>query len=227
MDLGSTVGHPPSLRATRPPRWRRTGLCLGISLALHLLLGVLVSHREALAPTPGASPPQRFVKRLPYPRRPLSRRMLPEPIQRPLTRHSATRAAPGMAMTVAPLTSQRQGMRGVPIPLVEAHPPPSLLPALPLSHLPLAAIDPRPATGSLEGVRVRGRLVGLYSLKNYADVWAGQAERTRDSDKIANLVNGRFSNGGEQCKPSDLGINVLVYALTREGSLAQQLVATE
>ncbi|MFA6110330.1 MAG: hypothetical protein WDA75_16310 [Candidatus Latescibacterota bacterium] len=33
--------------------------------------------------------------------------------------------------------------------------------------------------------------------------------------------------GGEELKPGDLGINILVYALTREGSLAWRLVSTE
>jgi hypothetical protein len=33
--------------------------------------------------------------------------------------------------------------------------------------------------------------------------------------------------GGEELKPYDLGVNVLVYALTQEGSLARRLVAEE
>jgi hypothetical protein len=62
---------------------------------------------------------------------------------------------------------------------------------------------------------------------HYTDFWAGEAERTREQDEAGNVANGRFSIGGEELRPYDLGINILVYALTREGSLAQQLVAGE
>jgi len=79
----------------------------------------------------------------------------------------------------------------------------------------------------LEGIEVGGEMVGIYSLKDYADFWAGEAERTREEDEMANLANGRFSIGGEELKVYDLGINIAVYALTREGSLAQKLVSVE
>jgi len=79
----------------------------------------------------------------------------------------------------------------------------------------------------IEGILVGEQLVGLYSLKDYADFRGGEAERIRAGDRAANLANGRFSIGGEELRPYDLGINVLVYALTREGSLAQRLVAVE
>lgn len=79
----------------------------------------------------------------------------------------------------------------------------------------------------LEGIELRGELVGVYSRKDYADFWAGAAERIREEDEARLLRNGRFAIGGEENMPYKLGVNVLVYALTREGSLARQLVAVE
>ena len=79
----------------------------------------------------------------------------------------------------------------------------------------------------LEGIRLGDRLVGLYSQRNFADFWAGEAELIRENDENSNLINGRFMTGCEELPAYDLGVNVLVYALTREGSLAQQLVAAE
>ena len=71
----------------------------------------------------------------------------------------------------------------------------------------------------LEGIEVDGRIVGVYSQKNYADLFAGEAERIRES-----FINGRFVTGADELPVYDLGVNMVVYALTREGSLAQQLV---
>ena len=76
----------------------------------------------------------------------------------------------------------------------------------------------------LEGIEVDGRIVGVYSQKNYADLLAGEAERIREGDRAGNLVNGRFATGADELPVYDLGVNIVVYALTREGSLAQQLV---
>jgi hypothetical protein len=104
-----------------------------------------------------------------------------------------------------------------------------------IDGLPLGFWD-RTYTGSaplhytpeyLEGIEVAGRLAGVYSQKDYADFWAGEAEFIRDADEAANLINGRFAIGGEELKPYDLGVNVLVFALTQEGSLARRLVAAE
>ena len=69
----------------------------------------------------------------------------------------------------------------------------------------------------LEGIEVDGRIVGVYSQKNYADLFAGEAERIRESSI------GRFV-GADELPVYDLGVNILVYALTREGSLVRQLV---
>ncbi|MEW6755102.1 MAG: DUF4159 domain-containing protein [Candidatus Latescibacterota bacterium] len=79
----------------------------------------------------------------------------------------------------------------------------------------------------LEGIEVQGRLAGVYSQKDYADFWAGEAERIREHDQASNLVNGRFMTGCEELPAYDLGVNILVYALTREGSLAHRMVAAE
>ena len=76
----------------------------------------------------------------------------------------------------------------------------------------------------LEGIEVDGRIVGVYSQKNYADLLAGEAERIREADRAHNLVNGRFVTGADELPVYDLGVNLVVYALTREGSLARQLV---
>jgi hypothetical protein len=78
----------------------------------------------------------------------------------------------------------------------------------------------------LEGIAVGDRLAGIYSQKDYTDYWAGYVEVVRERDEQNNWV-GRFIIGGEELKPYDLGVNVLVYALTREGSLAKRLVAAE
>ena len=73
----------------------------------------------------------------------------------------------------------------------------------------------------LEGIEVDGRIAGVYSQKDYADLLAGEAERIRETDQA---VNGRFVTGADELPVYDLGVNLVVYALTREGSLAQRLV---
>jgi hypothetical protein len=75
----------------------------------------------------------------------------------------------------------------------------------------------------LEGIEVDGRIVGVYSQKCYAELWAGEAERIREANRAANR-EGRFVTGADELPAYDLGVNIVVYALTREGSLAQQLV---
>ena len=78
----------------------------------------------------------------------------------------------------------------------------------------------------LEGIEVDGRIVGLYSQKSYPDLWAGEAERIREADRAASFI-GRFVTGADELPAYDLGVNILVYALTREGAMAEQLVAVE
>ena len=75
----------------------------------------------------------------------------------------------------------------------------------------------------LEGIEVDGHIVGVYSQKCYAELWAGEAERIREADRASNFI-GRFVTGADELPAYDLGVNIVVYALTREGSLARQLV---
>ena len=78
----------------------------------------------------------------------------------------------------------------------------------------------------IEGIHLEGRLVLVYSQQNYRDFWSKRPERalTESSDyRLNNFVNVPFH------RPSStpairLGINVVVYALTQEGSLARRLV---
>ena len=79
----------------------------------------------------------------------------------------------------------------------------------------------------LEGIEVDGRIVGVYSQKCYAELWAGEAERIREADRAGNLINGRFVTGADELPAYDLGVNIVVYALTREGSLVRQLVEAD
>ena len=78
----------------------------------------------------------------------------------------------------------------------------------------------------LEGIEVNGRIVGVYSQKNYADLLAGEAERIRESDRDHNFI-GRFDTGADELPVYNLGVNIVVYALTREGSLARRLIAAD
>ena len=76
----------------------------------------------------------------------------------------------------------------------------------------------------LEGIVVGEQLVGVYSLRGYADFWAGIAGQERDWATALNVVNSPFRSGAEEELVYNLGVNIVVYALTREGSLARQLV---
>ena len=73
----------------------------------------------------------------------------------------------------------------------------------------------------LEGIELDGQLVGVYSLRDYADAWV-TAEDVLESDQPMPIIAPRDREGAVR-----LGVNILVYALTREGSLVQKLVAAE
>ena len=73
----------------------------------------------------------------------------------------------------------------------------------------------------LEGIVVGDQLVGVYSLRGYADFWAGIAEQEQEALDVANSP---FIASGEEPLVYNLGVNMVVYALTREGSLARRLV---
>jgi hypothetical protein len=89
-----------------------------------------------------------------------------------------------------------------------------------------ADMRPEPTPPFLEAIMVGERMAGLYSMRNYADFWAGEAERVRERDEKENFI-GSFDIGGEETRVYEMGINILVYALTQEGSLAQRLVSVE
>ena len=58
-------------------------------------------------------------------------------------------------------------------------------------------------------------------MRGYADFWAGTAQREQVDIDVANSP---FITSGEEPLVYNLGVNIVVYALTREGSLARQLV---
>ena len=78
----------------------------------------------------------------------------------------------------------------------------------------------------LEGIHLHGRLVLVYSQQNYRDFWNRRPERVLTQvprDRIDNSIFVPYH------KPSSepairLGINVVVFALTQEGSLARRYV---
>ena len=81
-----------------------------------------------------------------------------------------------------------------------------------------------PTPDYLEGIVVGDQLVGVYSMRGYADFWAGIAEQEAEA---FGAINSPFQASAEEPMVYNLGVNFLVYALTREGSLAQQLVAAD
>ncbi len=84
---------------------------------------------------------------------------------------------------------------------------------------------PPPTPDYLEGIVVGDQLAGVYSLRGYADFWTGTAEQMRDEGLRNNISNSPFLlSGVEEMAVYNLGVNLVVYALTREGSLARQLV---
>ncbi len=79
----------------------------------------------------------------------------------------------------------------------------------------------------LEGIVVGEQLVGVYSMRGYADFWAGIARQELDFVLEDGIVNSPFLASAEEPMVYNLGVNLLVYALTREGSLAQQFVEAD
>ena len=76
----------------------------------------------------------------------------------------------------------------------------------------------------LEGIVVEEQLVGVYSMRGYADFWAGIGRENLDWALMNGVSNSSFLASAEEGLVYNLGVNVVVYALTREGSLARQLV---
>lgn len=76
----------------------------------------------------------------------------------------------------------------------------------------------------LEGIVVGNQLVGVYSMRNYADFWGGMGREMLDWALENNVINHPGRASAEEPLVYNLGVNIVVYALTREGSLARQLV---
>ena len=104
------------------------------------------------------------------------------------------------------LDSLPRGFRDVALPTLGAH---------------FDQVTPRYLMGIYKGEE----MVGIYSWKGFSTFWAGEAERTRAFDR-ARSVQGGYDIGGEEVQPYRLGVNILLYALTRQGSNAQRMVAT-
>ena len=76
----------------------------------------------------------------------------------------------------------------------------------------------------LEGIVVGEQLVGVYSMRGYADFWAGIGREMMNWSLRYGASNHSILASAEEPLVYNLGVNLLVYALTREGSLARQLV---
>jgi uncharacterized protein DUF4159 len=79
----------------------------------------------------------------------------------------------------------------------------------------------------LEGIQVHGQMVGIYSQKNFSDYWALSTMANEDRRGVAHFLSRAQLGRGDEIRVGQLGVNILVYALTREGSVAQQLVSVE
>ena len=64
----------------------------------------------------------------------------------------------------------------------------------------------------LEGIVVGEQLVGVYSMRGYADFWAGIAEQEQAG---LDVFNSPFLASAEEPLVYNLGVNLVVYALTR------------
>ena len=71
------------------------------------------------------------------------------------------------------------------------------------------------------------QLVGVYSMRGYADFWAGIGRELVDWSLTNNVSNHSSLVSAEEPLVYNLGVNLVVYALTREGSLARQLIAVD
>ena len=92
-------------------------------------------------------------------------------------------------------------------------------------HFIVGGQDYSPRTPDyLEGITIGEQLVGVYSMRNYADFWAGIGRELVDWSLANGVSNHSILASAEEPLVYNLGVNVVVYALTREGSLARQLV---
>ena len=76
----------------------------------------------------------------------------------------------------------------------------------------------------LEGIVVGDQLAGVYSMRGYADFFGGKGRELLDWALAGNVINHSARFSSDEPLVYNLGVNMVVYALTREGSLARQLV---
>ena len=78
----------------------------------------------------------------------------------------------------------------------------------------------------IEGIHLDGRLALVYSQQNYRDFWSRRPERalTESSEDRLNNYAHMPLHRPSSTPAIRLGINVVVYALTQEGSLARRFV---
>ena len=82
---------------------------------------------------------------------------------------------------------------------------------------PSAELDSHRSPPYLEGVKLDGRLVLVYSLKSYRDMWAGRM------DELRSFLGDQAAFRGEE-RVMQLGVNLLAFALTQEGGIAKRMV---
>ena len=78
----------------------------------------------------------------------------------------------------------------------------------------------------LEGVHLHGRLVAVYSQQSYRDFWSRRIERSLSGTRIGANLSTKIGNRFVSDAALRLGVNLVVYALTQEGSLARRYVNT-
>ena len=76
----------------------------------------------------------------------------------------------------------------------------------------------------LEGIVVGDQLAGVYSMRGYADFFGGKGRELLDWALAENVINHSSRFSAEEPLVYNLGVNIVVYALTREGALARQFV---
>ena len=84
--------------------------------------------------------------------------------------------------------------------------------------------DYPPTPDYLEGIVVGDQLAGVYSMRGYADFFGGKGRELLDWALAGNVINHSARFSSDEPLVYNLGVNMVVYALTREGSLARQLV---
>ena len=153
--------QPSGKKKVRRAEHRRLAAAVGVSTLLHLCLLLVRAPDEVMSPALSPLSQQRFIKRLRPSPRPLARRLLHRSVQRPLTRRPSTRSSPMAAVAPAPLTSQRQALQGVPVPLVVRPPPPPDVPMQPLLAWATPHISPSYRAGYVQGTRTGGEQIDM------------------------------------------------------------------